>query len=159
MKQARVAELQQIAQALGAKHFRVTYKEQKKTITKAKAKGRVGAKNVAGVTADHQLSSDDFSSISIAAEMNFLGHEPNEPELHYFKGNPQIVELVKSRMKPNPVLHQSYILQLSESSGIRIKDALKIDATLNAIKCEGNATFSSELQDETRRSLEYEIDF
>lgn len=91
--------------------------------------------------------------------MSFLGHEPNEPELHYFKGNPQIEELVKSRMGTNPVLHQVYTLQLSESSGIKIKDAAKIDATLNAIKCEGNATFSSELQDETRRSLEYEIDF
>ena len=44
LKVARVSELQKIAQDLGAKHFRVTYKEQKKSFESNTAKAKLGVK-------------------------------------------------------------------------------------------------------------------
>ena len=67
--------------------------------------------------------------------------------------------LVDARMSNNKLQHMSYTLNCSSSSGIKTKDAIKIDAALNALKLAGNATLTSEAQSEERRCFEYEIDF
>ena len=85
--------------------------------------------------------------------------KPVEPKLVYFKKDPQILNLVSLRMSDNPLTHQVYTLVLSNSSGIKVKDAIKIDAALSAMKCSGNATLTSEAESESRRFFEYEIDF
>ena len=59
----------------------------------------------------------------------------------------------------SPMLHQKYTLKLSNSSGIKEKDAVKIDAALKAMKISGNTTVINEAQNESRRFFEYEIDF
>ena len=162
LKVARVSELQKIAQDLGAKHFRVTYKEQKKSFSKNDVKANLGVKvgkQGGKAEAEHHNSDESFSKAEIAAEMIFLGHEPEEPELHYFRHDPQIKSLVELRMSKNPITHQTYTLNLANSTGIKVKDAIKIDAAIKALKIEGNASVSSEAQNETRRFFEYEIDF
>ena len=58
-----------------------------------------------------------------------------------------------------PLTHQKFTLNLSNSSGIKEKDAIKIDAVLKAMKIAGNATVTSEVKNEERRFFEYEIDF
>lgn len=58
-----------------------------------------------------------------------------------------------------PVIHQKFMLKLSNSSGLRESEAAMIDAVLKGMKCVGNATLVSEIQNESRRYLEYEIDF
>ena len=83
----------------------------------------------------------------------------SEPTLVYFKKDPQINNLVSLRMSDNAMTHQIYTLELSSSSGMKIKDAMKIDAALASMKLEGNATVTSEAQSEARRIFEYEIDF
>lgn len=161
LKVARISELQKIAQDLGAKHFRVTYKEQQKTMVakdvsgKARIPGKVGG----SMEAEHHNRETDFSKIEIAAEMECLGHKPVEPTLVYFRRDPQIQSLVSLRMSDNAMTHQVYTLDLSNSSGIKVKDALKIDAALSSMKIAGNASVTSEAQSETRRIFEYEIDF
>ena len=54
---------------------------------------------------------------------------------------------------------QKYTLKLSNSSGIKEKDAVKIDLVLKAMKYCGNTTVTSEARNEARRFFEYEIDF
>lgn len=163
LKVARVSELQKIAQDLGAKHFRVTYKEQKKSFSLKTAKGhtggRVSAKLGGGLGADHSAGESVFSKEEIAAEMTCIGHKPVEPALVYFKKDPQIQSLVSLRLSDNPITHQTYTLELSNSSGIKVKDAVKIDAAIYAMKLSGNVTVTSEAQSEARRIFEYEIDF
>ena len=162
LRVARVSELQKIAQDLGAKHFRVTYKEQKKSFSSLNVGGKGMVKALgkgAGMEAEHRRSEDIFSKIEIAAEMECIGHKPVEPTLKYFKKDPQIQSLVSLRMADNPMMHQVYTLNLSSSSGIKIKDAAKIDAALSAMKISGNATVTSEAQNEDRRIFEYEIHF
>ena len=163
LKIARISELQKIAQDLGAKHFRVTYKEHQKAINANDAKAKINAKAPGKATgnldAEHHRIEDSFSKIEIAAEMECIGHKPTEPNLVYFRKDPQIQNLVSLRMSDNAMTHQVYTLELCNSSGIKVKDAIKIDAALSAMKIDGNASITSEAQKEMRRIFEYEIDF
>lgn len=61
--------------------------------------------------------------------------------------------------KASPLTHQKYTLKLSNSSGIKESDAIKIDAALKSMKICGNTTIVSEVQSEARKFFEYEIDF
>lgn len=159
---ARVSELQKIAQDLGAKFFRVTYKEQKSSSNTVSAGLRGGLRAPGkGVNLDrqHQKTEDNYSKVEIAAEMQCLGHKPVAPTLRYFQKDPQIQSLVSLRMADNAMTHQVYTLKLSTSTGIKVKDAMKIDSALSAMKANGNVTITSEAQNEDMRIFEYEIDF
>lgn len=163
LKIARVNELQKIAQDLGAKHFRVTYKEQKTSFTGNSAKAKTNNKVPGGTVAaeaERDLSATEVSAVEVAAEMQCLGHDPIEPKLNYLQREPSIQTLISLRMDKNsPIVHQKYTLKLSNSSGIKEKDAVRIDAALKAMKISGNTTVASEVRNESRRFFEYEIDF
>ena len=158
LKVARVNELQKIAQDLGAKHFKVTYKEEKTAFSEKKAKAN--AKVVATVDSSYDKSEKKYSTIEVAAEMTFPGHTPKKPMLKYLQRDPSIQTLVTMRMdESSPLEHQKFMLKMSNSSGIKESDAVKIDAVLDGLKCSGNATLASEVKNESRRYLEYEINF
>ena len=162
LKVARVNELQKIAQDLGAKHFRVIYKEQNKDVVAKKANAALTAKMAPGKVeagGQHESAYEGASQVRIAAEMEFEGHAPIEPTLVYLKKETCIQMLISLRMGSNSMKHQKYTLKLSNSSGIKVKDAIKIDGALNAMKCAGNVTVASEAQKEAERYFEYEIDF
>ena len=159
----RVAELQAIAQSLGAKHFRVTYKDYNKNTHDNSVKGKANAKNVSKESAsaefEHSSHSSYASEMEVVANMEFIGHEPRRPELHYFVRDPQIQLLIDMRMADNTLKHQQYTLQLIDSSGIKVRDAGKIDAALSTMKISTSATVTSLAESESRRYFEYEIDF
>lgn len=160
LKKNRVNELELIAQDLGAKSFRVTFKEQKKVMVKQAAKGKL---NAAGLGADHQKqqgSNEEFR-VEIAAETQFSGHDtPKAPPLVYFKEESDIEKLIRMRMNPNnPIKSKDFCFQCSRSVGMSQKTASKIDAVLQQVKCSGTATLSSEVQREERTMLEYHIEF
>ena len=132
LKLLRINELQKLAQDLGAKHFRVTYKEEKLSLTEKKTNAKANVKPVASGERENSSTDRNFSTVEVAAEMEFPGHSPIKPQ---------------------------YMLKLSNSSGLKESEAVKIDAVLKGMKCAGNATVVSEVQNEARRYLEYEIDF
>ena len=159
MKVARVAELQKLAQDLGAKFFRVTYKEEKRSLTRQIAVGKLSVKGYGSASAEQERQSSSAVSAEIAAEMQLPGHEPVEPTLVYLSKDPAIQSLISLRMSPNPIMHQKLVIHLSNSSGMKESEAAKIDAALGAMKCSGHASILNEAQSESRRYLEYEIDF
>lgn len=163
LKVARANELQKIAQDLGAKHFRVTFKEQKTTFSEHSVKAKVNGKTCTdhiNTDAAHDLASTAVSTVEIAAEMDCPGHAPIMPTLTYLQREPSIQSLISLRMDDNsPITHQKYTLKLSNSSGIKEKDAIKIDAALKSMKFIGNTTVTSEARNEARRFFEYEVDF
>ena len=160
LKQVRISELQKIAQDLGAKHFKVTYKEEKTSFSKKKVSKKVTAKPIASIVVEQNNENKKYSTVEIAAEMECPGHTPVKPKLKYMKYDPSINGLVEMRMNEHaPLLHQKFMLKLSNSSGLKESEAIKIDAVLKGMKCTGNATVLSETQNESRRYLEYEIDF
>ena len=163
MKMQRVAELQRIAQSLGATHFKITYKERSKSISShsvdASLKAKAGKDGV-DAKASHEVRDSSLAALNIEAEMRFPGHPPIRPELHYLKKEINIANLIEMRMDPlSPLQQQRFSIELSNSSGIREKDAIKIDAMLKSMKISGNTTIVAEVQNEARRILEYEIDF
>ena len=160
LKQVRISELQKIAQDLGAKHFKVTYKEEKTSFSEKKVSKKVTAKPIASIDVEQNNENKKYSTVEIAAEMECPGHIPVKPKLKYMKYDPSINGLVEMRMNEHaPLLHQKFMLKLSNSSGLKESEAIKIDAVLKGMKCTGNATVLSETQNESRRYLEYEIDF
>lgn len=163
MKEARVNELQKIAQDLGAKHFRVAYKEYmaSSSSNNVKAKGFVkGLMDSANASAEHSKTVTNSSTIEISAEASFPGHDPVKPSLKYLKKEPSIQNLIAMRMDEKaPLSHQKYTIDLNNSSGIKVKDAMKIDAALKSMKVDGHVNVESEAKNEARRFFEYEIDF
>lgn len=160
LKMERVSELQRIAQDLGAKHFRVTYVEDKSTFTERQTGGKIGVSYAATGEAIHQSEKKEYSTVEIAAEMTCAGHDPIKPKLKYLLRDPSIQALVSMRLdKKAPLTHQKFMIKMSNSSGLKESDAVKIDTILKSMKFVGNTTVSSEAKNEERRYLEYEIDF
>ena len=50
-------------------------------------------------------------------------------------------------------------VKLSDSSGIKIKDAVKIEAALKAQKASGQVTIVNDAKKESNSYFEYEIEF
>ena len=164
LKIVRINELQKLAQELGAKHFKVTYKEEQRSLSEKKANIRGDAKKAVYGEVSGEVNRNymdkKFSTVEVAAEMSFPGHAPMEPKLKYLNNDPSIKTLIAMRMDEKaPILHQKFMLKLSNSSGIKESEAVKIDAVLKGMKCAGNTTVVSEVQNEARRYLEYEISF
>ncbi|MBR5381547.1 MAG: hypothetical protein IK136_02885 [Oscillospiraceae bacterium] len=163
IRQRRVNELVTLAKALGARHFKVTYKERRKRLTAKKVTANASARGI-GKNGNgqwqHTADSDDFTSIAILAEMNCGGGEPVEAPVVYLKNEPEITHLIEMRMAdPSDKLSLKKSIELITSSGIKKADAVKIDGALAALKCAGNVSMTSEVQDEARRVLDYEIEF
>lgn len=160
LKQVRINELQKIAQDLGAKHFRVIYKEEQSIFSRKSEHKKMGLKPVVSTDLNLENAQRKYSRVEIAAEMKCPGHSPVMPKLKYMKYDPNVNGLIAMRMNENgPLLHQKIEFKFSNFSGLKENEAVKIDAVLKAMKCNGNATLVSETKDESRRYLEYEIDF
>lgn len=164
LKSQRVSELQIIAQALGAKHFRVTYKEKVSDASSKSVNANLnlgaGPRLIAAGGLSRSRNDSSEISVSIAAENYFPGHPPVEPELKYLKHEPNIEALIKMRMDPSsPIMHQKFTLEMGRSSGIKQNEAYKIDAVIKLLKVSASANIASETEKEANRLLEYEIEF
>lgn len=160
LKVERISELQRLAQSLGAKHFRVTYKEEKTSVAEKIIKANINVQGVAAGNGERNLSENKFDTIEIAADMECPGHAPNRPDLKYLQKDPAIRTLIDMRMdEHSPLSHQKFMLKLSNSSGLKESDAVKIDAVLKSMRFTGNTSIVSEARNEARRYFEYEIDF
>lgn len=160
LKQVRVSELQKIAQDLGAKYFRVTYIKERTTLSKKAANGKGSIHKKGNGSAQMNATEQKYDRMDIAAEMSFPGHETVMPHVRYLKYDPNIENLIKMRMDPKgPLNHQTLNIKLSSSSGLKETDAVKIDMILKSLKMVGNTTVSSEVQNEAKSILEYEINF
>ena len=160
LKVERISELQRLAQSLGAKHFRVTYKEEKTSVAEKIIKANINVQGVAAGNGERNLSETKFDTIEIAADMECPGHAPNRPDLKYLQKDPAIRTLIDMRMdEHSPLSHQKFMLKLSNSSGLKESDAVKIDAVLKSVRFTGSTSIVSEARNEARRYFEYEIDF
>lgn len=164
LRQARIGELQRIAQDLGASYFKVTIIEKKKTLYKKSGAAKLaGGKGIVStsMSGDHSSSSNEMVDGEIAAQSSFEGHSPIRPKLFYYKNEPQIKALIDMRLEntENILTEQHLSLKCMNSSGITEKTALSIDAAFSSLKCTGNTTFTSEAQNETRQIFEYDILF
>ena len=160
---ARVNELKRIAQDLGAKYFKVTLYAEKKEFTKQhKIKATEGEYSVAEATVhtEHEQELSKAKKLDILSEDKFPGHEPIMPTIHYLSKDTNIQTLIDMRMdSKSPLMNSKFAIKLSQSSGMKKKDAEKIDVALKMMKISGNTTILSEVSEESRKYFEYQIDF
>lgn len=159
----RVNELIKIAQDLGARHFKITYIEERKSSSsntaKANGKGFLKKLGKLNAEADHSQSEKNYVKEEVAAEMHFEGHDPVMPKLKYLQNDPTVRNLIDMRMSSNIMTKQKIMIKCINSSGIKEKDAIKIDAALLDMNYKGSAALTNEVQSEARRMFEYEIEF
>lgn len=158
LKTVRINELQRVAQDLGARHFRVIFKEEQATFSQTKDKKQAKLAAAGSGEIEQEREEKKYDMVDIAAELYMDGHEPREPELVYLLKDECVRHLIQTRMTGG-VNSQKISIKMSSSSGIRESDAAKIDAVLKGMKVIGNTTWVSEVRNESRRYLEYEIDF
>ena len=160
LKAVRVDELGRIAKALGAKHYSITYKEEKTSFSNKKAKAKAAAAKVGDVDAEHDLDNRKYSRVEIKDKASFPGKPPVKPELKYLKDDNHIKTLIAMRMdSSSPLFHKTYEIRLNQSTDMKKKEAAKIDGVLKGLKCNSEASVAVEANNETRRFLEYDIEF
>ncbi|MDD5856691.1 MAG: hypothetical protein PUE19_00570 [bacterium] len=160
LKIVRVNELKKIAQDLGAKHFKVTYKEEQTSCSEKKIKAHINTIPSTIAEAERESSQKKYTTIDVAAEMSFPGHSPIKPQLKYLQRDPSIQTLIAMRMDENaPLLHEKFMLKMSNSCGMKESEAVKIDAILKGLKCSDSASIANEAKNESRRYFEYDIEF
>ena len=163
LKQARVAELEYIAQSLGAKHFKVSIMEESTSeqIKKAKGGAKLGVgKDKGGVDVDTETKEKQYNFLGVAAENRYPGKAPVRPELKFWANNESIKSLVEQRMDPeNPLLSKTFRLDYNTCTGIKEKEAAKIDGVLKTLKFSGAGSISEEVKSESKKRFEYTIEF
>lgn len=159
----RVNELTSIAQDLGAKHFKISCHEGKKfkssNSSKASEKGFFIALRKMDSEVGRNQEESTYSEAKVVSENSFPGHEPTEPKLVYLQDDSTVKNLIKMRMGDNKIKKQKVTIKCIDSSGIKENNAGMIDAALADMKYAMKASLMSEVQSETKRTLEYEIEF
>ena len=160
MKKAKVHELNQIAQALGATHIKITLKAEKTESAESKRKFDASAGKIGKIGSSHDRSSTQYESIEVASNKRFKGHEPQEPTLNYFRNEPDIKNIIRRRMdKDNPIFEDTETFKYNNSSGIKINDAIKVDGVLKKFKTGVNSTIISKAESEEKIFFEYHIEY
>lgn len=167
LKKVRVDELEMIAQDLGAKHIKIVLKEQRKNSAKQSDQVNVGVNGFKlfgfGFNGSYDSSNSETTSLEVAAEIDFAGHStPVEPKPVYFKHESDINSLIRMRMTPgneNKILSKTYSFKYSNSSGISVKEAVKIDAVIKKMNCDVGVSILNEATFENGIILEYSIAF
>lgn len=130
-------------------------------IKKNKAKAKLGAgKNKGGVDIETESSDKHYTFLGIADENRYPGKDPIRPVLKFWANNESIKSLVERRMdSDNPLLSKTFQLDYNTSTGIKEKEAAKIDGVLKALKFNGAGSVSEEAKSESKKRFEYTIEF
>lgn len=163
LEEQKVAELEQIAQDLGAKHFMVRIMRQKTSnVSKSNslsANLKMG-RDKAKVSVETEDSNKSFESIGIASESTWPGKDPKEPKLKFWANNESIKNLIKQRLSDeNRLQTKIFRLAYNNSTGIKEKDAAKIDGALKGLGFGASGKIQKTTQEEAKKIFEYTIDF
>ena len=167
IKLAKVAELENIANSLGAKYVKITYKEEEKKFVSVSGNSSITGKIIKGkqtikpsINVSTELTNENLTEIEIAAESSFEGtNNPIRPRLEYYLGDMQIEGFVNSVLGPNPTTNKSLRIRYNRSNDLNITFAEGIDAVLKKLNMSASASVRSEVEKENRLYLEYEVKF
>ena len=105
-----------------------------------KGKGS-GKAAIATFDTEHKSRQEQYATINVVAEMSFPGHAPMKPQLKYLQRDKNIQTLIAMRMdEKSPLLQEHFEPEMCNSSGMKLDDAVKIDAVLKGLKYIDNAT-------------------
>ena len=164
-KTARVRELEQLAYDLGATHAEIVFitktKEADHEQKKAEIAAKKGKQKVVDAKAEHEEKENQEESIEVRSVLDLGGHnEPHVPELVYFKRDPDIQKLIFMRtdMKKKKK-KKEYSIKYSKASGIKTKDAAKIQGAIMKMGGSAEVSLVEEASRESHTTLIYKIEF
>lgn len=163
-KTARVRELEQIAYDLGATHVEIIFKTKTVESEHEQKKAGIGAKmgsKKAEAKAEHEKKEKQEETIEVCSVLELGGHNnPHEPELIYFKRDPDIQKLIFMRMDPKSTLKKKeYSIKYSKAAGIKTKDAAKIQGAIMKMGGSADVSLMEEATKESHTTLIYKIEF
>ena len=160
LKEAKVAELTKVVQELGATSFRLSYKEERVDKNKTKMGMKANMNKMGKADANREHNQEELTTVSIGTWVEFKGQDPVKPVLKYLKHVPCIENIVETRMHKNsPSKYYELDFKLHETSSMKEKDALTVDATLKGMKASGDCNYVNELKSELRKHLVCEVKF
>ena len=160
IKEEKVRELVRIAKDLGAKRVVVEISEKEATVDQKAAKAAAKAgKGKAEVAVD--MAEKKAVGVTVAANEKWSGHNsPKRPELVYFKNENHILDLIEMRFDPtNKLESHTYEIEYTSSASIKMKEAVKIDGALKAMKCSLSESMSSGAERSERTYFRYTVEF
>ena len=160
IEKEKVRELVRIAKDLGAKKVVVEISVKEASAQRIAAKlGIKAGKIKAGADAEKAIK--HTSGVSIAANEKWGGHNsPVRPELVYFKNENHIKDLIEMRFDPtNKLESHTYEIEYASSSSIKIKEGLKIDGALKAMKCGISESIAACAEQSERSYFRYTVEF
>ena len=161
------AELQKIAYDLGAKRCMLECEQASISIRSkqwaAKGKAKASPTEQAGIDATCAINQESKAKRHALFVQEYEGNpEPNEPELHWYRNDPCIEQLVRSRCSGEGkalVTHYERQISTHSSMAIDINAAAKIDAALERMNASANVSFKGKAKDEAREKLTFIVDF
>lgn len=166
---AKMSELSLIAQKLGATYMSVKLLREKSTFVNKSSSAKIAAapqmmlqkgKNIFDADINKSSESKESMSYELLTEMHFSGHEPEQPDLKYFKNNADIKALIDMRMDGSNTIGERHLsFKYNKGTGINRKNAGDIDAILKSLNVSGNSTVTEKVKEEDRMLLEYTIVF
>lgn len=161
----RLAELKNVAYALGAKSCTIEITESNQEVNTLNRSSGLGAKaKVFGSVnskADQSLSSSQSNIRSGRITAEFEGStEPQKPKLKWFAHDNNIKKLIEMRCKSTNTL-KSETLELSGSTSATMthKTAASIDGAIHKIGLKGNASMQAQAMVEHTSKLIFSVEF
>ena len=163
IKKAKIAELENVAYSLGAKHIKISFKEKKKTFSLKNSKINIPYKDIINVGISHGISKDDLEEIRVETDAIFEGNDiPSEPTLTYFKEESDIVSLIKMRTdteSQNKIKSKTYLFEYCRSQDMQENTAADIDSIVKKLGISANSSVENQVQSSKKMVLEYSIEF
>lgn len=157
----RLAELKNIAYALGAKSCTIEITEEKFESTSASQKSSLSASKVLSAKSEQSSDSCNTSIRSGKITAVFEGNsEPHRPKLKWFAQDETIKKLIEMRCKTTNAL-KSETLELfgSNSATMTHKAAASIDSSLAKLKLGGGFSMQSQAKTEHSSRMIFSVEF
>lgn len=160
---ARITELKDIAHSLGATHVSIAIfeKEQSFSTKKVKGGGLLGfGKDKHQAEAEKAREKSETVQIGATIEAMFEKKEPEMPELKLFADDENIQSLIKHVLTDiGKQTYEKLKLDYNVCSGIKEKEAMKLDGVLKKLKFKLTGSIVEEAKKESNRHFEYTITF
>lgn len=163
----RIAELEHVAYALGAKSCSVEITESNKEIIVSKRKtstnGKAPIKGTVSSFEEYEMNaeskSDSYRTGKSVATFKGSDH-PEMPSLKWFAHNENILKLIDYRFNgDNSISSKEIRISGTSTATMSRKTAAAIDATASAIHVEGNLSMEDQVHKESKTTLVYIVEF
>lgn len=155
---AKISEMDRIAQELGAVFFEVKLMEKRERFVNTEKKIN-SKKNKSSIQTKIENKEKDLKETRVLLTAEYGGHDPSRPELKYLKSEESINTLINKRLNDSEFKEQHYIINYNNVSGITLSNASKIDCILKTLKLNTNISIKSKVEYETMKFFEYHIKF